>query len=188
MSDLSSRAGASTGVTGRARRTRLSDVIRQRELCAAVSRKQLQRLPGLPKVGRALDRHGSRPRRLEDQNHVGQVEARLHVQPDLVRSAGACARRPPGVRQQEGVIGHVRRWVRRVSARHAEVRLRGGVLAEAGRGGAVSAASRQSEEGSAARQVPEGGAARTVNTPGGWHREAGISSLCAGIMRICVCF
>lgn len=98
---LPSGAGCGARVTGCAQRARLTEIIGQTKLQAAVVRKELQSFPGLPKVSRTFDGHGGRPRRPEHQNHMGQTEARLQVQADLipipVRVRGR-AGRPPGIR------------------------------------------------------------------------------------------
>lgn len=163
---LPSGAGCSTRVTGCAQRARVTEIIQQTKLQAAVVRKQLQSFPGLPKVSRTFDGHGGRPRGPEHQNHVRQTEARLQVQADLVllpvRVSGRDGR-PPGLRMREGVIGHVSGWV---GALGAKVGRRRKVGTRAVMSGGVPAAAGEGEEGPATGQVPYGRATGTVNTSG----------------------
>lgn len=166
MSYLPSAAGCSARVTRRAQRARLAEIIGQAKLQAAVVRKQLQSFPGLPKVSRTFDGHGGRPRRPEHQNHVGQTEARLQVQADLVplpAQVGGRAGRPPGIRMREGVIGHVSG---RVGALGAKVGRRRSVGTRAVTSGGVPAAAGEGEEGPATGQVPYGRATGAVHTSG----------------------
>lgn len=147
---LPSGAGCGARVTGCAQRARLTEIIGQTKLQAAVVRKQLQSFPGLPKVSRTFDGHGGRPRRPEHQNHVGQTEARLQVQADLIPmpvQVGGRAGRPPGIRMGEGVVGHVNRWV---GALGAKVGRRRSVGTRPVMSGGVPAAAREGEEGPAA--------------------------------------
>lgn len=166
FSHLPPAAGRGAGVAGRARRARPSGIVGQTERRAAVPRKQLESVPGGSEVSRTLDGHGGGPRGPEHQNHVGQAEPRLQVQPDLVPPpghGGARTRRPPRIRMRERVVGHVSGRVGVLWAEEVGGHMWGARPAVEG---AVPTAARVGEEGPAARQVPDWGAAGVVHTSG----------------------
>lgn len=97
---------------------------------------------------------------------MGQTEARLQVQADLIPlpvQVGGRAGRPPGIRMREGVIGHVSRWV---GALGAKVGRRRRVGTRAVMSGGVPTAAGEGEEGPATGQVPYGRATGAVHTSG----------------------
>lgn len=102
---LSSGAGEGTRISGSANGSSLPHIILQPEGGRAVSSKVFVRLPRLAEVLGALQHHGGRPRRLEDQDQVGEVEGGFQVQPDGL-AGGILGRLPPGAGQSERRVGH----------------------------------------------------------------------------------
>ena len=167
---LSSTAGCSAGVSGCTQRAWLIKIIRQTKFQAAIVRKELKGLPGLSKVSRTFDSHGSRPRWPEHQNNMGQTELCFQVQPDLILQllrGSTWTRCPPGIRMHERVVSHVS-W--RVGVLGTEVGGHRRMEARACVRGAVPTAAREGEEGPATRQVPYGGTTGMVHTSGNWCR------------------